>query len=311
MSTTDRIARRIADHWDRRTEEKTPNRTKWWQSREVRRHINQMVSGERFEGTGEGLVHVLKDRLEGRILKRGVSVGCGFGNKEMRFIRLGMVKHFDLFELSESRIEKGRMIAENLGVADQVQFHRENAFEVVEKESVDLVHWNNSLHHMLDVRHAVEWSRRVLVHEGNFFMDDFVGPSRFQWSDRALAVATGVRALLHRSYLRNPHSPPTEIQYLPIQIARPSARRIARDDPSEAAESDQILAAVLEFFPAAEIQRTGGLVYHLALSNVLQNFNEDDPDDIALLRVLLELDKSCLADPDLESPYATALAIKR
>ena len=179
MSSHDRTARRIADHWDRRTKEKAPDRTKWWQSRAVRRHINRMISGQEFEGTGEGLVHVLKERLEGRVLRRGVSVGCGFGNKEMRFVRLGMVEQFDLFELSESRIEKGRMIADELGIAEQVHFHRENAFEVVDEESVDLVHWNNSLHHMLDVRSAVEWSQRILAHEGIFFMDDFVGPARF------------------------------------------------------------------------------------------------------------------------------------
>lgn len=304
----DATARRIAEHWDRRTRESPPERTKWWQSRIVRQHINRLVSGEEYPGTGEGLVMVLRRRLSGRVLRRGVSIGSGIGNKEMRFLRLGMVEHFDLFELSTARIERGRALAAELGLSERAVFHREGGFAAVEPGSVDLVHWNNSLHHMVDVRQAVEWSHSVLAPGGVFFLDDFVGPDRFQWSDRALAVATGVRAVVPARYLRDPSSPADAPSYLPVSVRRPSARRIARQDPSEAADSAAILPAVRDVFPRAEVQRTGGLVYHVALATILHNFDEEDTEDVALLRLLLELDTACLRDPDLESPYATALA---
>lgn len=306
----DLTTRRIADHWDRRTLETQPARTSWWQSRAVKRHINKLVCGEEYEGTGQGLVMELKRRLGGRVLRRGVSIGAGIGNKEMRFVRLGLVERFDLFELSSARVEKGRALAEDLGLGGQVSFHQADGFSAIEPESVDLVHWNNSLHHMLDVREAVRWSRRVLVPGGIFFLDDFVGPTRFQWSDRALAVATGARAILPGRYLKDPQSPPAEPRYLPIKVRRPAPGRIARQDPSEAADSEAILPAVREIFPEADIQRTGGLVYHVALATILHNFDEEVPDDLSLLNLLLELDTACLRDPELESPYATALAEK-
>jgi SAM-dependent methyltransferase len=305
----DRTRQQIAGHWDRRTEQPRPSRTNWWQSRTVRRHINRRVCGEPFEGTGEGWVHVLRRRLDGRVLRRGISVGCGFGNKEMRFLRLGLVERFDLYELSESRIAKGSALAAELGLAERVCFHRADALETVTRPDYDLVHWNNSLHHMLDVAKAVQWSRHVLLPDGVFFMDDFVGPSRFQWSDRALAVATGVRSVLPRRLLRNPHAPPTGEEHVDPHVARPNARRIAREDPSEAADSARILPVVRDIFPAAEVQLTGGIVYHLALANILHNFDEDDAGDLALLELLLELDTVCLANPDLESPYAVALSL--
>jgi len=307
----DSAARRIAAHWDRRTLEAQPERTRWWQSRAVRRHVNRLVSGQEYEGTGEGLVMVLRERLRGRVLRRGVSIGCGIGNKEMRFVRLGLVERFDLFELSSARIEQGRALAGRLGIGQRVTFHRDDGFSVVAPESVDLVHWNNSLHHMLDVRRAVEWSRRVLAPGGVFFLDDFVGPTRFQWSDRAIAVATGVRAMLPRRFLEDPASPPDKRRHLPVEVKRPNASRLARRDPSEAADSAAILPAVRDLFPEAEIQRTGGLVYHVALATILHNFDEEDAEDLALLDLLLELDTACLRDPELESPYATALAERK
>lgn len=301
---------RIARHWDRRTTEKLPERRAWWQSRAVRCHINRQVSGEPYLGTGEGLVMMFRQRLSGRVLRNGVSIGAGLGNKEMRFLSLGMVERFDLFELSTVRIAKGREIAERLGLSERVTFHQADGFSAVGPESVELVHWNNSLHHMLDVRQAVAWSERVLSPGGFFFLDDFVGPDRFQWSDRALAVATGVRSLLPRRYLRRADAGADD-RLAPREVVRPSARRVARDDPSEAADSAAILPAVAEVFPQAEVLPTGGLVYHVALANLLHNFDEGDTDDLALLQTLLDLDTACTRDPELETPYATALVEKQ
>lgn len=116
--------------------------------------------------------------------------------------------------------------------------------------------------------------------------------------------------MLPKRYLRDPHSSPEQPRYLSVDVARPNPRRIAREDPSEAADSERILEAVREVFPDAEIQLTGGLIYHLALASIIHNFDEGDAEDLELLRVLLELDEACTKNPELESPYATALASK-
>jgi SAM-dependent methyltransferase len=141
-----------------------------------------------------------------------------------------------------------------------------------EPEQYDLVHWNNSLHHMLDVEPAIEWSWRVLKPGGLFYMDDFVGPDRFQWTPQMLLVATAVR----------------------------------QSDPSEAADSSRILECVRRRFPGADIMLTGGVVYHLALSDILANFKEDE--DLTLLDRLLEVDDMCTAVG--ETHYAIALTVK-
>ena len=74
-------------------------------------------------------------------------------------------------------------------------------------ESYELVHWNNSLHHMLNVEEAVEWSWKVLKPGGLFYINDIVGPDRFQWTDTMLLEATAVRQSLPERFLVNPRNP--------------------------------------------------------------------------------------------------------
>jgi hypothetical protein len=54
-----------------------------------------------------------------------------------------------------------------------------------------------------------------------FAMDDDVGPSRFQWSDRNLEYASRFRKALPEEYLRHPDGPP---QVILTEIARPSVK---------------------------------------------------------------------------------------
>jgi SAM-dependent methyltransferase len=253
---------------------------------------------------------------------RGVSVGCGNAKKEIRLLCEGLVQHFQLFELSDFCIQQGKELAADQRVSDRAEFILGDAFALATgKECFDFVHWNNSLHHMLDVEKAVEWSYRVCKKGGMFYMDDYVGPTRFQWSDRMLSIASAVRGTLPERYLvrhshgkvdtlkqiaRNLSSLPGSWNLHPRVLKRPSADSLRADDPSEAADSGRILDSVRKYFPNAEITLSGGAIYALALNDILENF--DETEDRHLLDLLLIIDDLCA---DLgETHYATALAMK-
>ncbi|MBU1627553.1 hypothetical protein KKB18_09315 [bacterium] len=134
-------------------------------------------------------------------------------------------------------------------------------------------------------------------------MDDFVGPNRFQWSERMLKVASSVRGALSKQYLRNLRDHAT---YLSAQLYRPDPKEVEAGDPSEAVDSERILDSINEYFPNAEVVKTGGTIYHLALADILHNFNEEK--DRTLLEFLMIIDDLCAELG--EDHYATALAIK-
>lgn len=277
---------KVGAYWDQRAREAQAGITRWWQSASVVSHINRVVCGRRIPGAHAGFHELIKAERPGGRFDRAVSVGCGQGTKELSLIQAGIVESFDLFELSQERIDFGRAAAEHAGVAQRMRFHRADAFASPPSTLYDLVYWNNSLHHMMDVEEALFWSRAVLQRGGLFAMDDFTGPTRFQWSDVALDAASRARALMPVRLLANPRAPN---KLLPTTIHRPDPARLAEIDPSEAADSGRILECLNRVFPAARIVPTGGAIYGLTLNDVIGNFRDDDA---PLLDSLLLLDEA-------------------
>ena len=298
------IARmRGARHWDDVTGRKMPPRVRWWDSQLIVQHVNENICGEPLKTLGAATPVLIKRRFPGRTFPKAVSIGCGTGFKEMMLIEARLVEEFDLFELSKARLEEGTKLANSRGLSERVKFHNRNGLAHAEPERFDLVHWSNSLHHMIDVDEAVAWSRKVLKPNGVFFMDDFVGPDRMQWPDRMLKAASRVRAALPERFLQNPYR---ANKALPRRVKRPHRLKMLLTDPTECADSSRIIPAVMKWFPNAEIRPTGGAIYHLALNDVLHNM--DEVADRDTIQKLLRIDDLCTARGDFH--YAIALAEK-
>lgn len=283
--------KRSAHHWN--THQKSElSRGDWWQHPAIVQHYNEKVCGKALNGVSAGPRTALKRLCKGQALKRGVSVGCGNGRKEIALVKAGMVQSMELFEISAERIEQGRARALENGLSEQqVRFHLADAFEAkVPSDTYDLAFWDNSLHHMFDVERAIRWSHRVLKPSGIFYMNDFVGPSRFQWSSDMIDVATKVRRSLPADKLHNRRKP---TQPHPLVPHCPTLAYMMNLDPSEAADSDRIVRVVEETFPETRVILLGGVVYHLALSGILDNFQDDDAADQALLKQCLVTDDEC------------------
>lgn len=298
------IAKKIGDNWSEESLKKHPKGIRWWESSTIHRHINKLVCGEPVDGVSKGLITRLNDL--GLTFEHGVSVGFGDGTKEFEILKEGLVKKFTLFELSDVRIENARQQAKKLGFEDRVKFIKGDCFQCEFTEKVDFVHWNNSLHHMFDVSKAVEWSYQILETGGIFYMDDFVGPTRFQWSDEALELGTKIRNTLPDMYLKNPYEPS---KLLNREISRPDTDKIRNKDPSEAADSNRILDSIMEYFPDAEIILTGGTIYHMTLNDILHNIDESDLKDKTILDLLLIIDELA-TELGIESHYAAVLGKK-
>ncbi len=299
-----KISNAISAHWNTETSKKSSRRTRWWQIPSIVRHINSRVCGSPVDGLSQGLNELVRSRIPlHSTFAKGISIGCGNGLKELNLVRQKLVEHFDLYELSQLRIDEGLSLARKWNLETKVAFHNSDGFECSSPESYDFVHWNNSLHHMLDVESAVCWSHKVLNQGGMFYMDDFIGPRRFQWTDNSLEVVAQIRRILPEKYLVNPDR---ENELFPIRRRRPDPAKLKDSDPSEAADSDKILPSVAKIFPQAQVILTGGVVYHLALSDIVANFDEDN--DHILLDLLMLVDD--LLSSQGENLYAVAIAIK-
>jgi len=288
---------------------KRPKRESWWQSDLVKRHVNILVANVDSNILSDGLNSLLLKRLRGKRLKQGVSVGCGNGDKEIRLLQLNVVEKFILFELSEEMVRVVKDKAIRLNLADRIEIRLENAFlHDFTDVKIDFIHWNNSLHHMFDVPAAIKWSYDILESDGVFYMDDYVGPTRFQYSEKAIHIVNEIRDDLPHKYLKSQYH---DGQYFGHYInCDPNIFETALGDPSEAVDSGRILKSLKDYFPEAEIILTGGIIYFVALGGLYENFDEKNEKDVSVLNTLLERDKNYAQSLDDMSPYAVALAIK-
>lgn len=270
IETRENDTETAARYWDSRSRDAGANAVvAWWQSPMVVRHLNAKLCGDAIDGFAAGLRKWFGRELGSGKIEHGVSVGCGTGGKELAFLRDGLVERFDLYEISKVRVDKGHEIFAKAGFSDKARFFLEDAFSDRTPDRYDLVHWDNSLHHMFDVYDAVEWSRTVLKPGGWLVVHDFIGPSRFQFSDRCREIAGRARETLPRAYLESGYAPGT---YLPTTLPRVNRGKLIAKDPTEAADSDRIVDAVSLHFPGGTWKMLGGTVNHLGLTGLHWNF---------------------------------------
>jgi SAM-dependent methyltransferase len=296
------LQKRATEYWSQ--PQTAPPRTRWWQSRTIVRHINKRICGLEVDGTEGGDIELIGQISRREMLRRAVSIGCGNAHHELKLLASGVVGHFVVYENAEPRVEEARHKAIQLGLSGRIEVRTTDAFKDPVGEGYDLVYWKDALHHMFDVPAAVAWSHAVLRPNGLFYMNDFVGPSRMQYTARQLDLAERARASLSARCLVDPHNPAGPP--LPLRRVRPKIEAMLSTDPSECADSERILSAVTQWFPGATVKPTGGVVYGLALSDVLANLDEES--DGALIKAMMLADDLCIEAG--ETLYAVAFGFK-
>jgi SAM-dependent methyltransferase len=275
----------------------------WWNTPIVIRHINKIVCGEPLDRVHAGFHKRIDEMLAGTPRPRkALSVGCGVGTKEMDLLALGSVDKFECYEVSGDAAESGNSIARERGLGSSFIIHHADAFAADLPEDFDLVYWNNSLHHMMDTREAVRWSRDRLKPGGLFAIDDYVGATRNQHSQALVDWGSKLMASLPE-HLRK-HWNGKDI--MPPFVGRVDPQELEKIDPSECADSASILPAIYEFFPDPQVIKTGGAAYFVALMHTFHNFVSE-----VELELLVNILKSDAEAPDLvETQYAIVLAKK-
>ena len=280
----ERLQDTIDDIWSKKYENpSSAGRLRWTGSGAVIRHMTSLICGRPCASVQEAIIAVLRDISKRLPYERGLSVACGTGRKEMALLENNIVGHFDCYELSRKAVEEGEREAAKRNLKDRITFHHGDAFAAVFQNDVfDFIYWDNAMHHMLDARAAMRWSKGLLAKNGCFFMYDFVGPTRFQWTGEQIRIIKELLESLDDAYFLMPGG-----EYMwKKEPSLMSEEEMIRADPSEAADSGNILPAFTETFPKGTILPLGGLVYVLGLDGILVNIPEDSP----LLRRLLKLD---------------------
>jgi len=241
----------------------------WWDIPAIQRRWNLMISGNASIAHPQFVVQ--KYLRDARGL-RALSLGCGTGGKETQWARTGKFSHIDAFDLSPQRIRAAREATRNTPEAHLI------AYEVADvaryawpPESYDVILFEHSLHHFSSLETLLQRVVRALKPNGLFVVNEFVGPSRFQWTQNQLAAVNGLLRQIPREY-RTYYS----TSFVKEAEVRPSRLRMLLSDPSEAIESSRILPVLKSIFDIVEIKGYGGALLHLLFSGIAHHFVQPD-----------------------------------
>lgn len=267
------------------------------------RHVTgdpQLTDMERFFG------QVAKER--GLPLERGLVLACG-GTTSLEHLihRSGWVKEIVAVDISPRAVEAATAATAAAGLTGiHYQVGDMNALDV--EGPFDVVFGVSALHHCAELENLYDAVERVLAPDGWFFVQDYVGPTRFQWSEEQVLLINRLLHILPERFLINRKN------YRRRDFWRTDADVLAAFDPSEAVRSSEILPLLKERFHVEEIRGYGGGLLHLALATIAHNFDVEqsgDPTGPEYLRLLIEASDQLRDQGRNPDDFAFALARHR
>jgi len=276
----------------------------WWDIPAVRARWNRLISGDPQVDYCE---YIARKHLAGRNSLRALSLGCGTGYRELRWAELGHFSCIDAYDLSEPRIQKAVDAANKEGYGDIINYRVGDIYKMEMREDYyDVVFGEQSLHHFSPLKEILLRVNGFLRPDGCFVVNEFVGPTRFQWTDRQMEAANNLLSDLPAGYrtLWNSKS-------IKRKVFRPGRLRMILGDPSEAVESSKIMPLLREIFDVVEVREYGGTVLHLLFSGIAHNFLSDDAETRRRLDICFEAEDSLLRKGEIQSDFIVAVCRKK
>lgn len=272
----------------------------WGRIPQVRRRWNELISGDPDVDLRR---HTIDRHLTGRSGLVGLSLACGSGGNELRWAATGAFASIEGLDISSPRITSARKAAVAAGLDDVLIFKVADArsynFGV---QSYDVIIAESALHHMSGLPDLIARLRWALKPDGLLVLNDFVGPSRFQWTDAQLRIVNQLLRDLPPRYRKR-----WKTRSIKRSFHRPGRLLMRLADPSEAAESDAILDVLGSTFELVELKPYGGTILQLIFDDIAHNFLDGSIETDALIRHCFEVEDAALASCDIGSDFVYAI----
>ena len=274
--------------------------TGWWDIPAVQARWNRMISGD------ENITYqqyVAKNYCSGKSHLTGLSLGCGTGAKEILWAKTGLFASIDAYDLSEPRIlaaiESTRNGPEagvlHYRVADISRLH-------LPDHSYDIVIFDHSLHHFSHLETLLRRIKKILKPGGLLVANEFIGPTRFQWTKRQLEVVNALLRVFPKEYTTLFDS-----RFPRLKSIRPSKLAMWLSDPSEAVESSTIMPLLQRHFELMEVKGCGGTILHLLFSGIAHHFVNPDVRGQRLLDFCFATEDFLLDIQNIEHDFALVI----
>ena len=276
----------------------------WWDIPSVRTRWNRLISGD---PQVDYYQFISQKYLANRNSLCALSLGCGTGHKELRWAQTGKFSCIEAYDLSYPSIQDAINIAKQKGCDNIINYYVGDVYGIeVRKNYYDVVMGEQSLHHFSPLEGILLRVSEFLKPDGYFVINEFVGPTRFQWTDRQLEAVNGLLSVLPAKYKTLWGS-----KSIKQKVFRPSRIRMILHDPSEAVESSKMYPMIRRIFEVVDTREYGGTILQLLFNGIAHNFLSEDAETQHWLNVCFEIEDRLLANREIQSDFIVAVCKKR
>ncbi len=242
----------------------------WMANEEVRSYINASINGTPHLWP----LSFLETTANGRHFGRALSIGCGGGAMERDLMKRGLCDSVDAIDGSIHSLHLAVKTARDEGFGNAIRYFASDFNRpALPRETYDLVIFQQSMHHVGKLEKLLREVLLALKPDGLMYIDEFVGPSRHEWTDAHIAAQ---RAAFHML--------PRELRLydelaLPIQV----------EDPSEGIRSGEIMEQLAVGFEIVDQRDYGGNWLSIAFPVI--DWSKADP---GLVSRLIESERAML-----------------
>lgn len=299
----------VAKHWSNIDTEGQFGKNVYWLANPIvqRSYIKKAVGGKDYP-------HWLNYCVEWYLKKRCpvdemLSVGCGAGPLERHLAKLNAFKHMDAFDIAPTSIDLAKKASEKEGITSINYMVRDAEACGFPAKTYDAIFFNSSLHHMSKMDQIVSQTASALKPDGFLFINEYIGPNRFDLSEREKEVIQAVYTLIPERYRVSLSK--NNFGALQNKVQFPNPIDVANVDPSEAVCSQEIVPTIEKYFKIIEFNKLGGTALQFLLQNIAGHFREEDPDSKAVLELILKAEETLISVGDLSTHFAFIVACKK
>ncbi|MDP9132941.1 MAG: class I SAM-dependent methyltransferase [Nitrospirota bacterium] len=270
---------RVSDYWGKQFEVMRTDNSYWLNNKLVEESTYRLMTDTPKHWLG----WLLSDYFAQRTFDRSLSVCCGDGAHEIQLYTSGKVRFVSGVDISEGAIKQATARFEAVGAPkERYRFEVRDVNALTIDGAFDLILSTGALHHTTNLEELLVTVERMLDSNGYFVVVEFIGPNRFQWTDRQIEIANRVLGILDPYYLRDGKQ---------TRFERPSIENMLKCDPSEAVRSAEVYPLVKKYFDVRYERFYNGTLLHQLhplLKSELANQQQRDFDSIVKLILLLE-----------------------
>jgi SAM-dependent methyltransferase len=228
-------ATRVAEFWDKNVGRHRAPFAHWESPEPIAKALNRMGPPRWFiENYGP--------------FNQVAELGCGDGVLAHHLLHDHPHLKVDAYDISEASLERTKsLVATTEGALERCRFLQIDLnVNTLPVNFYDAIFATGTLHHIERLDFCFHNIRRSLKPDGVLWLNDYVGPNRFQWSDTQMRLADELLATVPKAWRLRDH------------VQRFDAKKLRNMDPSEAVAPQHIPSALRAHFEIVKSFARGG-----------------------------------------------------